>query len=64
VNGQLVDEDVLPVAQGDIRESDAGTADESVVFRMPLRVQFNRGKRRWLVVRAYTRTAEVTLAEE
>jgi hypothetical protein len=46
VNGQLVDEDVLPVAQGDIRESDAGTADE------------------WLVVRAYTRTAEVTLAEE
>jgi hypothetical protein len=59
-----VDEDGPPGTPGDIREIAPGTPLEVVVFRMPLRLPFRRGRRRWLVVRAYTQTAVVTIAVE
>lgn len=58
------DEDGCPATAGEIRELAAGTPEEVVVYRMPLRLPFHRGRRRWLVVRAYTSTARVTLAVE
>lgn len=59
-----VDEDGRPGAPGEIREIAPNTREEIVVFRMPLRLPFHRGRRRWLVVRAFTATARVTLAVE
>lgn len=59
-----VDEDARPGAPGEIRERAAGTSDEVIEFRMPLRVPFRRGRRLVLVVRAWTATARVTLAVE
>lgn len=59
-----VDEDGRPAMPGEIREIASNTRDEVVEFRMPLRLPFRRGRRRWLVVRAYTATARVTLAVE
>ena len=59
-----LDEDGQPGDGGEITEHAANTRDEIVMFRMPLRLPFHRGRRRWLVVRAYTATARVTLATE
>ena len=59
-----VDEDGRPATPGEIREIASGTAEDVIEFRMPLRLPFHRGRRRWLVVRACTATARVTLAVE
>lgn len=59
-----IDEDGQPGEAGDIRELSTDTVEEVVVFRMPLRLPHSRGRRRYLVMRAYTRTAVVTLAVE
>jgi hypothetical protein len=64
VSAKRIDEDGQPGTPGDIREIDAKTAREAVVYRMPLRLPFSRGRRRWLVIRAYMRTARVTLSVE
>jgi hypothetical protein len=59
-----VDEDGAPAAPGEITEEAPGTAQEVVIYRMPLRLPFHRGRTRRLVVRAWTATARVTLAVE
>lgn len=64
MSARRIDEDGQPGTPGDIHEEKAGTAREVVVFRLPLRLPFRRGRRRWLVVKAYTRTARVTIAVE
>ena len=59
-----VDEDGVPAAPGEICEVATGTPDEVVIYRMPLRLPYRVGRRRWLVVRACTAPAVVTLAVE
>lgn len=59
-----VDEDGPSAAPGEIRAIAPDTPAEVVEYRMPLRLPFHRGRRRWLVVRASTATARVTLAVE
>lgn len=59
-----IDEDGRPGRDGHIVETDRGTDREAVVFRLPLRLPFSRGRQRWLVIRWRERIGNGTLSVE